>query len=93
MNYMKNFVCPEYYKDKDGIIEAGDFIEAFELDFNLGNVVKYIVRAGKKKGESKIQALWKAQSYLLREIIKIGNAEIDSQCVKNCKGVKCPKQK
>ena len=35
---------PSYYKR--GGIEAIDAIEAWELGFNLGNVVKYIARAG-----------------------------------------------
>ena len=57
---------PEYYNS--GGIEAIDFIEAHNLNFNLGNVIKYITRAGKKDGEDSITALRKAQWYLEREI-------------------------
>ena len=48
--------------------EAIKVIEAWELGFNLGNVVKYISRAGKKG--SKMEDLKKAQWYLTREIEK-----------------------
>jgi len=58
---------PSYYKGKSGL-EAIDVIEAFGLDqsFCLGNVVKYILRAGKKNAA--IQDLKKARWYLSREI-------------------------
>ena len=41
---------PDYYKR--GGIEAIDAIEAWELGFHLGNVVKYIARAGRKTADS-----------------------------------------
>lgn len=47
-------------------IEAIDVIEAFGLGFNLGNVVKYVLRCGKKDDE--ITELEKAVWYLNREI-------------------------
>ena len=56
---------PTYYKH--GGVEAIDAIEAWELCFNLGNVVKYIARAGKKTADS-LQDLQKAAWYLDREI-------------------------
>ena len=39
-------IRPDYYKSKG--IETIDVIEAFDLNFNLGNVIKYISRADKK---------------------------------------------
>ena len=63
-----------YYQAANGI-EASDFIEGFNLNFNLGNVAKYIARAGKKEGETRFQALWKAHDYLIREIINTGKEE------------------
>ncbi len=57
---------PEYYRN--GGIEAIDFIESHSLNFNLGNVIKYITRAGKKDGEDTLTALRKARWYLEREI-------------------------
>ena len=63
---------PKHYND--GGIETIDFIEAKKLSFHLGNVVKYISRAGKKEGNSKLQDLEKAQYYLNRyiELLKKG---------------------
>lgn len=55
---------PAHYTS--GGIETIDFIEAKQLGYNLGNVVKYISRAGKKG--SRLQDLQKAQWYLAREI-------------------------
>lgn len=39
---------PEHYGGADNPYEAIKVIEAWNLDFNLGNAVKYIARAGKK---------------------------------------------
>lgn len=55
---------PAHYKV--GGIETIDFIEAKGLSYNLGNVVKYVTRAG-YKGDPK-QDLEKARWYLTREI-------------------------
>ena len=55
---------PAHYKY--GGIETIDFIEAKELGYNLGNVVKYITRAD-HKGNRK-QDLEKAMWYLQREL-------------------------
>jgi hypothetical protein len=60
---------PEHYGGSDSTYEAIKVIEAWELGFNLGNVIKYISRAGKK--ESRIDDLKKAQWYLTREIEKV----------------------
>jgi len=57
---------PEHYQANG--IEAIDVIEGFNLNFNLGNVIKYILRAD-KKGNKK-QDLAKAVWYLNREIDK-----------------------
>jgi len=57
---------PDHYQSDN--IEAIDVIESFDLNFNLGNVIKYILRAD-KKGNRK-QDLQKAQWYLNRELEK-----------------------
>jgi len=41
-----NINHPKHYAGKS--MEVIDVIEAFDLDFELGNAVKYILRAGKK---------------------------------------------
>ena len=55
---------PDHYQSDN--IEAIDIIESFELNFHLGNVIKYITRAD-KKGNS-LEDLEKAKWYLQREI-------------------------
>lgn len=54
---------PHYTK---GGIETIDFIEAKDLNYNLGNVVKYVSRSGLKG--TRIEDLKKAKWYLEREI-------------------------
>lgn len=54
---------PMHYQGKE--LQAIDVIEDFSLGFNLGNSIKYILRAG-KKGD-RIQDLKKAIWYLERE--------------------------
>jgi hypothetical protein len=49
-----------------GGIETIDFIEAKDLNYNLGNVVKYVTRSGIKG--TRIEDLKKAKWYLEREI-------------------------
>ena len=58
---------PSHYGANTGI-EAINVIEAWELDFHLGNVVKYISRSGKKSSETEIEDLKKAEWYLKRKI-------------------------
>ena len=56
---------PKHYengKDYDLI----DVIKDYDLSFNLGNVIKYVCRAGKKENE--LKDLEKAVDYLEREI-------------------------
>ena len=56
---------PSYYKR--GGVEAIDVIEAWNLDFCLGNTVKYIARCG-RKSDKVLEDLKKAAWYLNREI-------------------------
>lgn len=51
-----------------GNIEVIDYIEDKNLGYHLGNVVKYISRAGKKTDNDILQDLKKAQWYLNRQI-------------------------
>ena len=61
---------PSHYRSSTGH-EAIDVIEAWELDFRLGNAVKYISRAGKKSPEKEIEDLEKAVWYVNRRIQKL----------------------
>lgn len=60
---------PNYYKHNG--IEVIDLIDAYNLNFNLGNVIKYVTRAGHKEGEDILTALEKAEWYLRHEIERI----------------------
>ena len=62
---------PAHYGGADNPYEAIKVIEAWDLNFNLGNTVKYISRCGKKLNNSEIQELKKAAWYLNREIKNI----------------------
>jgi hypothetical protein len=61
---------PAHYGGADNPYEAIKVIEAWNLGFCLGNVVKYISRAGKKNSDSELQDLKKARWYLDREIAR-----------------------
>mgnify|MGYP001579065297 CR=1 FL=1 len=49
-------------------VQAIDLIESADLNFNLGNVVKYATRAGKKDPKTRMEDLGKALWYLRREM-------------------------
>ena len=57
-------VGPDYYKR--GTTDVWDFIRQQDLNFHLGNSIKYICRAGYK--EDKIKDLEKAIHYLQNEL-------------------------
>lgn len=59
---------PSHYQTSSGM-EVIDVIEAFNLNFRLGNCAKYILRAGHK--DDILQDLKKAKWYLEREIATI----------------------
>jgi translation initiation factor 2B subunit (eIF-2B alpha/beta/delta family) len=59
------------YYGKDNPFEPIKIIDYYELNFSLGNVIKYVLRAGKKDGESKLKDLTKALDYIQHEIDKI----------------------
>lgn len=63
---------PGYYKR--GKIEVIDFIQDQDLNFCLGNVVKYVCRAGYKTDDP-IPDLKKARAYLDFEIIAAENSD------------------
>ena len=62
---------PSHYNQ--GKFEAIDVIEDWKLNFNLGNTVKYISRAGHK--DNIIQDLKKSLWYLNREIERLEKGE------------------
>ena len=62
---------PSHYGGEDNPYEAIKVIEAWDLDndFYLGNVLKYISRAGKK--DATLQELEKAKWYLDRKVTRL----------------------
>lgn len=69
---MNNQNTPKHY---EGTIQPIDLINAQDLNFNLGNVVKYVCRAGKKQGENVLSDLDKAKNYINYEIERIKKNE------------------
>lgn len=62
---------PQHYGGENNTYEAIKVIEAWNLDFCLGNAVKYISRAGKKDVSKELEDLNKAVWYLNRRIEQI----------------------
>jgi hypothetical protein len=68
---MDNINNPIHYGGSDNVYEAIKIVEAWGLNFHLGNVLKYISRAG-KKGDC-LEDLKKAKWYLDRHIKNMEN--------------------
>jgi hypothetical protein len=64
---------PIHYGGKENVYETIKVIDNWELDFLLGNVIKYISRAGKKDPTKKLEDLKKALFYLERKIKNLEN--------------------
>lgn len=50
-------------------IEAIELIERWNLNFNLGNVIKYVLRSPYKG--TQLEDLEKAQAYIVRELARL----------------------
>ena len=57
---------PTHYQR--GGIQVWDFIADQKLDYFLGNVVKYVCRAGHKQYEEELDDLLKAKAYIEKRI-------------------------
>lgn len=73
-------MTPLHYKTEK--IDVIDFCKLYNLNFNRGNIVKYLARAGKKDNE--LQDLRKALDYLEREIAHF--EELQRQWIEKEKG-------
>jgi len=62
--FLDENLTPKHYATDS--IDVIDFCKLYKLDFNKGNIIKYICRAGKKDNE--LEDLKKALTYLEREI-------------------------
>lgn len=90
-----NINHPSHYTQ--GNIEVIDYIEDKKLGYHLGNIVKYISRAGLKESSSKIEDLKKDQWYLNRYIKLIDTIKIEEikfyaegKVVESTKTLTCP---
>ena len=70
-NKMEMVNHPNHYGGENNPYEAIKVIDAWELDFCLGNAVKYISRAGKKDPAKELEDLKKAVWYLNHRIQQI----------------------
>ena len=74
---VKSILKPNYYKSKSGQ-DVLDVIADFDMDFLMGNVFKYIVRAGVKSKDT-IEDLNKAKEYIDRKIKLLENKDIKDE--------------
>ena len=58
-----------HYENETKQYDVIDIVNDYKLNFCRGNILKYIIRAGKKKDE--IGDLVKAQDYLKRELERL----------------------
>lgn len=61
-------------------IETIDYIESWQMSFNVGNVIKYTTRSGYK--ENALEDLLKAKWYIKREIDRLKKEEIKTKMIK-----------
>ena len=72
---------PSYYKGKNGYM-AKDVVSNFDLSYNIGTAVTYLLRCGKKKEEGMtdtekhIEDIQKAINHLHFELDRIYNGTI-----------------
>ncbi len=64
---------PNHYGGETNVYEVIKIIESLNLDFHVGNALKYIVRAGKKNPEKELEDLQKAVWYIERKIKLLSN--------------------
>jgi hypothetical protein len=64
---------PAHYGCDGNVYEVFNVLEAWGLDkdFYLGNVIKYLARAGKKDAAKELEDLEKAEVYLKRRIAEL----------------------
>jgi hypothetical protein len=72
---MSNVDHPDHYGGKDNPYEAIKVVEAWGLDFCLGNAAKYISRAGQKDPTKEVEDLEKASWYIRRRIRQLNGEE------------------
>lgn len=67
---MDNVNRPRHYNSHPSGVECIEVTEHF--NFNLGNAIKYIWRAGLKSDDA-VEDLQKAEWYIKRELLRLNN--------------------
>ena len=62
-------LSPPYYNKEN--MSVSDIVDEYELNFNKGNIIKYVLRSGKKQADTEIQDLQKAMRYCQMEIERL----------------------
>lgn len=62
---------PHYYWGLNKLFQVFDVAEEFLLNFNKGNALKYLLRAGKKDGNPELKDLIKCRNCINREISRL----------------------
>ena len=70
---MQDPLNPDYYKNYS--IEVTDAIQSWGLNYCQGNIIKYIVRCGRKTADPR-QDLEKALWYIRKELSKYDNGKL-----------------
>ena len=73
-SHSSSVVHPFHYNM--GKYEVIDVINDWQLNFQRGNAVKYIARAGRKDAKKEVEDLEKARYYLNYEIERLKNATV-----------------
>lgn len=60
-NDENNIITPSYYNKES--MSVCDIIDEYSLDFYKGNIIKYVLRSGKKSKDTEVQDLQKAMKY------------------------------
>lgn len=68
-------IRPEHYGGDENPFEPIKIIEYYNLEFSLGNAIKYILRAGKKDQSKYVEDLQRAVQYLNFEIKRKGGIQ------------------
>lgn len=73
----ESVIIPSYYNKAN--MSVIDIIDEYELNFNKGNIIKYVLRSGKKSKDTEIQDLQKAIRYCQMEIERIQKREMKNE--------------
>ena len=66
---------PKYYKGKNGYM-AKDVVENFDLSYNIGTAVTYLLRSKNKHSDGGIEDIRKAINHLHFELERLHNDDI-----------------